>query len=361
MKQIEIKRNLLIVNSRDKKSGSTSDFIYTLGENSLEIEAIALKSACIPHTYTNINSTNNTFKVSTGSELVLTNTYQGQYIVNDLIYRVDILAGIYTLQTLLDSINGTIGDTMQFTYNSGLNRIQVTSLQNTESLILREQVDSGLDELWVYLGFVPAVVIGNTAGSSQTATNVPPSNPVVEYTLTIAEGQYTIDTIMPLIVAQLSTVISGSLSWILQTTPPDVGKVQISGATQTWKFLESTIPHLIGFEPDSMSYSLIQNAVGLPDLYGTRNLYVASNTLMNGYNCLQKNGEKTSIVMSIPVCSTQGGIDKWESQYLVMKQYDQSININEFDIKILDDNNNVVPLHSADVVLTFECWCRIKL
>ncbi len=65
--------------------------------------------------------------------------------------------------------------------------------------------------------------------------------------------------------------------------------------------------------------------------------------------------------MSIPVCSTQGGLDRWESPYLVMKQYDQSININEFDIKILDDNNNVVPLHSADVVLTFECWCRIKL
>ena len=147
----------------------------------------------------------------------------------------------------------------------------------------------------------------------------------------------------------------------LQTVSPNIGKVQISGATQTWKFLESDIPHLIGFEPKSMSYSLIQNAIGLPDLYGTRNLYVASNTLMNGYNCLQKNGEKTSIVMSIPVCSTQGGIDKWSSPYLVMKQYGQAININEFDIQILDDNNNVVPLQSADIVLTFEVWARIKL
>ena len=40
----EIKRNLLIVNSRDKKSGTNSDFIYSLGDNSLEIEAVSLKS-----------------------------------------------------------------------------------------------------------------------------------------------------------------------------------------------------------------------------------------------------------------------------------------------------------------------------
>ena len=357
----EIKRNLLIVNSRDKKSGTTSDFIYNLGENSLEIEAIALKSVCIPHTYTNINSTNNTFKVSTGSELVLTNTYQGSYIINDIIYNLNILAGVYTLQTLLDTINGNLGSWILFTYNSGLNRIQATSQQNTGSLILRSQVEAPFSALWAYLGFVPPVTIGNTVGSFVTATNFPLPNPVVDYTLTIAEGQYTINTIMPLIISELSTVISGSLSWILQTVSPDIGKVQIAGATQTWKFLESDIPHLIGFEPDSMSYALIQNAVGLPDLYGTRNLYVASNTLMNGYNCLQKNGDKTSIVMSIPVCSSQGGIDKWSSQYLVMKQYEQAININEFDIQILDDNNNVVPLQSADVVLTFEVWCRIKL
>jgi hypothetical protein len=110
-----------------------------------------------------------------------------------------------------------------------------------------------------------------------------------------------------------------------------------------------------------MTAQQVQTAIGLPDLYGTRYLYVASNVLANGYNAIQKNGEKTSILGAIPVCSAQGGIDKFEQPYLVLKKYGQSININEFDIKILDDNNQVVDLQSADVVLVFEIWATVKL
>ena len=365
MKTIEIKRNLLVVNSRDKKSGTTSDFTYSLGDNSLEIEAIALKSVCIPHTYSNVNSTNNILKVSTGSEIVLTQTFQGTYELNNLIYRVNIPAGLYTLDSLLNAINTSDGvvDNFSFAYNSGTNRVDCTNLNNfTNGVNLYDYVETGFSLLWQGLGFFNFVANQITIpnGSTVAASDPPPSNPVLEYSLTIPVGQYTIDTIMPVIVTQLGTVITGTLAWTYQAIPNNA-KVQITGATDTWKFLESDIPHLIGYEPDSMTYSLSQQAIGLPDLYGTRNLYVASNTLMNGYNCIQKDGEKTAIVMSIPVCSAYLGMDKWSSQYLVMKQYDQAININEFDIQILDDANNVVPLHSADVVLTFEVWCRVKL
>ena len=361
----EIKRNLLIVNSRDKKQGTTSDFVYSLGVNSLDIEAIALKSVCVPHTYTNINSTNDTLRVSTGSEIVLSQTYQGTYELNNLIYRVNISPGVYTLDSLLNNINTSDGvlDNFTFAYNSGANRVECTNLRNfTNGVNLYDYVQPGFSLLWQYLGFVTFVANQITIpnGSTVAATDAPPSNPVVDYSLTIPVGQYTIATIMPVILAQLSTVLTGTLAWTYQAIPNDA-KVQITGSTETWKFLESDIPHLIGYEPDSMTYSLAQQAIGLPDLYGTRNLYVSSNVLMNGYNCIQKNGEKTAIVMSIPICTAYLGMDKWESQYLVMKQYDQSININELDIQILDDANNVVDLHSADVVLTFECWCRVKL
>ena len=364
MKQ-EIKRNLLIVNSRDKKSGTTSDFTYSLGDNSLEIEAIALKSVSIPHTYTNVNSTNNILKVSTGSEIVLSQTYQGTYELNNLIYRVNIPPGTYTLDSLLNTINTSDGvlNNFSFAYNSGTNRVDCTNLGNFNNGVnLYNYVQTGFSLLWQYLGFVTFVANQITIpnGGTVAATNAPPSNPVVDYSLTITEGQYTIATIMPVILTQLSTVLTGTLVWSYQAIP-NASKVQITGATETWKFLESEIPHLIGYEPDSMTYSLAQQAVGLPDLYGTRNLYVASNVLMNGYNCIQKNGEKTAIVMSIPVCTAYLGMDKWSSQYLVMKQYEQPININELDIQILDDANNVVDLHSADVVLTFEVWCRVKL
>jgi hypothetical protein len=76
---------------------------------------------------------------------------------------------------------------------------------------------------------------------------------------------------------------------------------------------------------------------------------------------LDANGIKSSILGEIPVCSSQGGIDKYQADYLVKKDYPTEINISEFDIQILDDYNKPVDLKLADIVLVFEVFASVKL
>ena len=64
---------------------------------------------------------------------------------------------------------------------------------------------------------------------------------------------------------------------------------------------------------------------------------------------------------SMPVCSSYGGIDKWEAKYPIKKNYPQPINVNSIDIKILDDTGGVIDLQGTDVVIIFEIWNSVKL
>ena len=362
----EIKRNLLIVNSRDKVRGTTSDFTYNLGENSLEIEAIALKQASIPHTWVNINETNNTFTVEDGGEVVIVPTRVATITWNSIVYELE-MGGIYENQNeFIRAFNESetgVADVIQLSYNSGLNRYVITVINNGDpgNCNMIPPISSFAD-MWAPLGFVTPINIA-TFGTVITATNAPvaPFNVTnsTEYTCTVPVGQYDHTTLVAALPAAFSAVMTSG-SWTAVITG---GKTNISSTAYSWKFSNNLeeIPHILGYEADSMTYDIQHIALGVPDMYGTRYLYVASNTLANGYNAVQKNGSKTSILGAIPVCSSQGGIDKWEQPYLVLKKYDQSININEFDIQILDDNNNVVNLYSADVVLVFEIWATVRL
>jgi len=330
----EIKRNLLIVNSRDRKLGTSEDFIYSLEDNSLEIEAVSLKSASIPHSYTNVNATNNVLKYSKGSEMVVVIEHEGD---------------------------------LQVSYNSGLGRYEVTTLNNFDIpfVLSSYQYNVSYPNLWTALGFNVPLTMSSSPGSTYTAPNPPspPFNvaPVEYFEEPIPVGQYTITELLPLVVTALSLNISGGISANISTTPPTTGKVIINGATNTWRFEECDLAHFLGFNPKEMTYQLNQTAGHLPDLLGNRYLYIASNTLANGYNCLQKAGQKTSILGVVPICSTYGSKDTWESKYPVIKKYDGSINISEVDIQILDENNKPIPLDNSDVILVFEVWCTIRL
>ena len=367
----EIKRNLIVVNSRDKISGSNSDFLYSLGDNSLDIEAISLKSASIPHTYTNINETNNTFGIQVGLEIVLAtaDSYQASIVVNGIEYTYNNTGGhvrVYTQQDFIDNVNNStdFAGQIELSWNGGLGRYELTSLQNVDpGSFYSDRNDVGTINLWTELGFVMPIPM-NPTPTTITATNPPSATfavgPSVDYTITVDPAQYDINSL----IAELSVKIPAVLplgTWTL--TIAAGGKVSIQSTAYSWDFVKdlADIPHMLGYEPSLMTTSPTHVASGVPDLYGTRYLYVASTTLANGYNCIQKRGLKTSILGNVPVCSTQGGIDKWEANYPIIKKYDQSVNVNQVDIQILDDANNPIPLEGADVVLVFEVWCTVRL
>ncbi len=366
----EIKRNLLIVNSRDRKNGSSENFTYSLEGNSLEIEAISLKSASIPHTYTNVNSSNNILKYSIGNEIVLTDTYEGTIQVGGTIAEYTLDTGnVYTQTEMLFWLNRILNfpsNQLEIGYDEVAGRYTATTNNNIPSpFIMSDYVfNPSYPRLWEALGFVTPITLANTAGVTITATNAPtaPFNvgPVQYVEVPIDVGQYTVAELAPLVVAALSINLSG-LSLTIISSGPDKGKVQINGAGQTWKFEDCDIAHFLGFRSSEMPYALNHTAPYLPDMLANRYLYIASNTLANGYNCLQKNGEKTSILGTVPVCSTYGSKDTWEANYPIIKKYDGSINISEIDVQILDENNKPIPLGNADVVLVFEVWATIRL
>jgi hypothetical protein len=353
----DIQRNLLIINSTDRVSGVPGDFRYNLGDTSLEINAMALKSASIPHTHTNITSNNNTIIVETGTEFVLTSADRANYFINGINSFIPFAPGTYTLNTLITELNNNqVFGT--FFYNSGINRVEFTITDAAVNPPGVEFTTGGVVEIIGLLGFVLPITCPAGVGSSITATNPPTYVNNTINTTTIPPGQYTATTIMTAIATAINPFITGTIVGGITAG----GKAEFTGATQSWRFNPSPLPPLIGWDTSITTFFTSPvSAAGAFDLYGTRNLYVSSRILANGYNALQAKGLKSSILGNIPVCSAQGGIDKWESKYLVKKDYPQDINVNAIDIKILDDTGNVVDLQLADIVLVFEIWNSIKL
>ena len=365
----ELKKNLLIVNSYNRKNGDSNNFKYGLGDTSVDIEGISLKSATIPHTYSNVNSTNNVLKYSTGSEIVLNNGYEGAITINEIVYPYTFTGGVYTQQEFIDAFNNSTsgGGVVKLSYNSGASRYELETISN---------VDPGLEitqpiynptylNLWVYLGFVSPTTLGNTIGSTTQAPN-PAQSPfdvdgIQYYEEEIEEGQYTLTELMTLVATALSLNISGSINVDSPSTNPNKGLVVITGATDTWKFEECEIATMLGYIPDKMEYTVSQQvSQGVPNMYGELCLFVNSKTLMNGYNALQV-GEKTSVISNIPVCSVYNGIDKYEAKYPIWKTYPQPININEFDIFITNDRGKSVDLKNANICLVFEILTTTRL
>ncbi len=365
----ELKKNLLIVNSYNRKDGDSNNFKYGLGETSVDIEGISLKSAIIPHTYTNVNSTNNVLKYSTGTEIVLNNSYEGAITINSIVYPYLFYGGVYTQQEFIDAFNNSTsgGGVVKLSYNSGANRYELETISNVDpGLEITQPVyNPTYRNLWVYLGFASPTTLGNTIGSTTQAPNAPQPPFDVEgiqyFEETIAEGQYTTAELMPLVATALSLNITGSIVVELATSLPNKDKVVITAATETWKFEECEIATMLGFIPEDMEYTVSQQvAQGVPNMYGDLCLFINSKTLMNGYNALQV-GEKSSVISNIPVCSVYNGIDKWEAPYPIWKMFPQSININEFDIFITNDRGDPVDLKNANICLVFEILTTTRL
>lgn len=352
----DIQRNLLIVKSNDKLTGISENFIYGLGDVSLDINSIALKSACIPHTYTNVNKNNNKLQIETGAEFTLTTSAEANVQVNG-VTTIPVAAGTYTLNSLISTLNANqvFGE---FTYDSVSNRVTFTIISagvNTAGVTF---LTGGSPEIIGLLGFTLPVNCPTGVGSNITATNAPTYVNNVITDLVVPPAQYTSTTLLAEVVTLIQPHITGTIVGTITTD----GKAEFTGATQSWRFNPSPIAGLIGIDT-SITTFVTSPLLGtnLFDLYGTRNLYIASNTLSNGYNALEANGVKSSILGEVPVCSSQGGIDKWQQQYLVKKSYPRPINVTNFDIQILDDEGLPIPLGGAEVVLVFEVWAAVKL
>lgn len=109
------KKHILLVNSKDRSSGSPEDAIYHLNESELhETHNVILKDVVIPNTMYNVRTSNNTL----------------DYDIGGVAKSVNIAVGFYSLSQLITALNGSQAD-LVFSDNSFVKKLNVTSASNS--------------------------------------------------------------------------------------------------------------------------------------------------------------------------------------------------------------------------------------
>lgn len=109
------KKHILLLNSKDRSSGTIEDAIYHLNENDLhESHNVMLKDVVIPNTIYNIDITNNTL----------------DYDINGVNKSVNIPIGYYSLADLITALNTAQAD-LVFSENTFLKKLNVSSGTNS--------------------------------------------------------------------------------------------------------------------------------------------------------------------------------------------------------------------------------------
>lgn len=109
------KKHILLLNSKDRSSGTATDCVFHLNENDLhEAHHVMLKDIVIPNTIYNIRTTNNTL----------------DYDIGGVAKSVNIPVGHYSLTDLITALNGAQAD-LVFSNNTFAKKLNVSSASNS--------------------------------------------------------------------------------------------------------------------------------------------------------------------------------------------------------------------------------------
>lgn len=183
---------------------------------------------------------------------------------------------------------------------------------------------------------------------------------VTSNTLTIPIGQYDINQLMNEISSQLTTLYGTA---VLLTLDPISKKIVIT-TTQSFRIsrveASSPLSKYIGIPYGTSYYPLLATAgFTLPEiaqLQGPNNYLLASNVLSQGLGSILTDGKSVPIIMPIPIDVEYGQIQQYESNdyELNTKRYSRLQNIQNIDIRIYDDDLNIVDLHGQDIEIVIK-------
>lgn len=175
--------------------------------------------------------------------------------------------------------------------------------------------------------------------------------------LIVPVGQYTIDALS----SAIKTLIEGAIGGTVDITVDPVTKKLILTSTVALQIstdpVESSISKYLGlnyladeYYPPFPPVNTI-NFVNVPELQGSNNFYLASNVLSQGFASILTNGQLVPIIMPVPITVEWGQVQQYESNdtQLNTKKYARLQNLQNIDIKIYDDDLNVVDLNGADI------------
>ena len=190
---------------------------------------------------------------------------------------------------------------------------------------------------------------------TQTKNKLRISSGGVDYDLTIPIGQYNVAQLITELQTQIISAVGGTCFIIIDPVTQKLNFQASAGIKISTDKTVSSLSKYIGIFYSTGFYPVADSvnfdAQGLPVLQGPNNYYLASNVLSQGFASILTSGQRVPIIMPVPVTVEYGQIQQYESNdaELNTKQFSRPQNIQNIDIKIYDDDLNVVDLHGQDI------------
>lgn len=187
------------------------------------------------------------------------------------------------------------------------------------------------------------------------------NNGASDFNLIIPVGQYDINQLMTEVSSQLTTLFGGTNTLTLQTITKKIFFNTTTALRYGTDPVASPVGYILGLGdekfdtyPSSPSSSFL--APYLPNLQGSNNYHISSATLGQGQGSLLKNNEKKPIILSVLNNVNFGDLIQYEVNEIKLNQrhFNRPTNIQDIDIKILDDDNEIVDLHNTPVEIVLQ-------
>jgi hypothetical protein len=191
------------------------------------------------------------------------------------------------------------------------------------------------------------------------------NNGLVDTILTIPVGQYDINSLMTEVSSQLTSTYGGTNTLTLGATNKKVSFNTTTPLRYGTNLATSPVGFILGLgdEPNPLAstyYPEVEASVFiapyLPNLQGSNNYHIASSTLGQGQGSLLKNNDKRPIILSVPNTVDFGEVINYEVNEIKLNQrhFNRPTNIQDIDIKILDDDNEIVDLQNTNIEIVLQ-------
>jgi hypothetical protein len=176
-------------------------------------------------------------------------------------------------------------------------------------------------------------------------------------------GQYDIATLISSLTVLISDTISEQVT-IEQS--PLTNVLTITTESKLIKFgtnlTTSPLSKVIGLPSTKETYPEIAVtsivAPNMVNLGGLKNYYLTSRVLSGGHNAIFNEGYHSPLVSNIPIDVPYGAIQHFHSQEieLTIKKHHRMNNIQLIDVKILDEDLNLVDLNGHDIEIILKIY-----